>query len=100
MFSDIRRQRREFEISGSDNVFKSAADLSVSAEVVPICSCGNIMDEYGREGRLWEVRRDQESYLNEICAVLRTGECVSLSEGECVHMCDHACVCAAVGPDF
>lgn len=64
-----------------------------SAKVVAISSCGNIMDEYSREGRLWEVPRDQESYLNEISAVLRTEECVSLSEEECAHMWDRVCVC-------
>lgn len=58
-----------------------------SAEVAAIASCGNIMDEYNGEGRLWEVERDQESYLNEISAVLRTEERVSLSEEEFVHMC-------------
>ena len=67
-----------------------------SAKVVAISSCGNIMDEYSSEGRLWEVLRDQESYLNEIFAVLRTEECVSLSEKKCVHMCDHVCVCVCV----
>lgn len=45
------------------------------------------MDEYNGEGRLWEVERDQESYLNEISAVLRTEERVSVSEEEFVHMC-------------
>lgn len=64
-----------------------------SAKVVAISSCGNIMDEYSREGQLWEVPRDQESYLNEISAVLRTEECVSPSEKECAHMWDHVCVC-------
>lgn len=43
-----------------------------SAKVVAISSCGNIMDEYSREGQLWEIVRDQESYLNEISAVLKT----------------------------
>lgn len=32
------------------------------------------MDEYGSEGQLWEVVRDQESYLNEISAVLTIEE--------------------------
>lgn len=72
--------------------------LSLSAEVVAISSCGNIIDEYSREGRLWEVLRDQESYLNEIFAVLRTEECVSLSEKECVTTCDHVYVCSCVSP--
>lgn len=76
-------------ISSSDAVFKPISRYHVegSAEVAAIASCGNIMDEYSGEGRLWEVLRDQESYLNEISAVLRTEERVSLSEEEFVHMC-------------
>lgn len=68
-----------------------------SAKVVAISSCGNIMDEYSREGRLWEVPRDQESYLNEISAVLRTEERVSLSEKRvCAHVGPCVCVCVCV----
>lgn len=66
-----------------------------SAKVV-ISSCGNIIDGYSKEGRLWEVPRDQESYLNEIFAVLRTEDCISLPENARVQMCNHVYMCICV----
>lgn len=57
-----------------------------SAKVAAISSCANIMDEWGRKRRLWEVLTDPELYLNEISGVLRTEEHVRLSLKECAHM--------------
>lgn len=62
---------------------------------VSISSCGNITDEYSREGRLWEVQRDQGSNLNEITSVLRTEsvcQCLRKSVYMCVHVDVHSSV--------
>ena len=44
------------------------------------------------KGQLWEALRDQESYLNEISAVLRIEECVSRSETVYAHVLPSAAV--------
>lgn len=49
------------------------------------------MDEYGGEGQLGEVVGDQDSYLNEISAVLRTAEHVWYTVEVCARVCAQLC---------